>query len=309
MIVDLKPFPILFYIFLLAILGYLALPSYRVLLHQIRQWMDKQNENLLGLIFAILCGVLAMIAITGGHNYGDDYTAYIAQAMALSDGNLQTWYESNHWIISHSIAGLGPDVYPWGFPLMLIPLYKLFGVNFLAFKCLIGLCFALATFYIYKLYAAHISQSMAVILMLISGLNRAINKAVDEVTSNIPSLFFTFLTIYVIDRYVRLGKRNTKNAILIGLLCFFLVELRQANITILLALFIVDLLYLFQLLKKRKSLTKEAFGKEIRIGVTPYVVFLVGFVLFRLLFLNAGNTYGSYYNFSLSFMIRNCIYY
>ncbi|HEY8092323.1 MAG TPA: hypothetical protein VID93_01020, partial [Acidimicrobiales bacterium] len=88
--------------------------------------------------FVVLLGatlVLCLFLLRPGHDWGDDFALYIHQAKALAQGNVHALYEQNRFTVEQSAwHTFSPYTYGWGFPLLLAPLYALFGISFTAFK-------------------------------------------------------------------------------------------------------------------------------------------------------------------------------
>src|SRR5580692_1060 len=77
---------------------------------------------------------LALLCIHKGHNWGDDFAQYIEQARAISSHSLDSYLQTNRYAMDHSDSASGPYLCPNGFPLLIAPVYRLFGLNLVAFK-------------------------------------------------------------------------------------------------------------------------------------------------------------------------------
>src|SRR5574342_64459 len=82
--------------------------------------------------------LLGSSVLTRGHVWGDDFAAYIGQAQSILGGEMDRFVARNGFTVSESSreAGhqMGPAAYPWGFPLLLVPVYALTGLSPLALK-------------------------------------------------------------------------------------------------------------------------------------------------------------------------------
>src|ERR1043166_7636509 len=87
---------------------------------------------------AVVVGVFYLATIRAGHHWGDDFAQYIQQARNIAAGepNASTGYIYN----PHNPV-VGPRAYPPGFPLLLAPVVKIFGLDFRPMKVLVILCF------------------------------------------------------------------------------------------------------------------------------------------------------------------------
>ena len=118
---------------------------------KIIQHLKEKKELFLILISVIFC----LGVIDDNHNWGGDFALYIEQARALVEGTTKALWEENRWAMT-PIPDYGPDLAPIGFPLLLAPVYAVFGLNFIAFKVYLALFFILACFFSYQLFVEHL---------------------------------------------------------------------------------------------------------------------------------------------------------
>src|SRR5690349_19487285 len=95
------------------------------------QFANKENENiavkrywLKYLIAALICLPVFVINIKHSHDWGDDFAQYIHQAKNITTGTSQ---QQTGYIYIPEFLHLGPPTYPVGFPLLLAPVYAMFG--------------------------------------------------------------------------------------------------------------------------------------------------------------------------------------
>jgi 4-amino-4-deoxy-L-arabinose transferase-like glycosyltransferase len=184
------------------------------------------------LIFIILASlVIGASTLTRGHEWGDDFAAYIMQAQSILDGNTHEFIERNTFTIFESDFQIGPVAYPWGYPIVLIPSLLLKGLHHLTLK-LPGLFF-FAAFLIcfYLLTRDRLSQTERLILVSLFAFNPILTKHLDYIMSDIPFLFSVFLTLLLIERLST--KSDIQKHVIIGLSVFFAFFLRTTGIIIL----------------------------------------------------------------------------
>ena len=75
------------------------------------------------IFFLILSALMQILTWSTGHNWGGDFSAYIMQAISLTDSTVQEFIEQNSFTVYESSSNLGPVTYPWGFSLLLSPLF------------------------------------------------------------------------------------------------------------------------------------------------------------------------------------------
>ena len=84
-------------------------------------------------VLAIVVGALAALMYAthrSGHWWGDDWALYIRQAEGLLTGTPTACLQENEFTVTMSRGSeFSPPLYPWGFPLMLVPFIAAFGVR------------------------------------------------------------------------------------------------------------------------------------------------------------------------------------
>ncbi len=87
-----------------------------------------------------ITGLMLLVTITNlsvsnkSHAWGDDFAMYLSQMQSLSDGTLNQLEEQQKFLEANTSVIIGPMWYPWGYPIVLIPIYKLFGMDIEVFK-------------------------------------------------------------------------------------------------------------------------------------------------------------------------------
>jgi hypothetical protein len=86
------------------------------------------------LLMIVLSLVIGASTLRRGHEWGDDWAWYILQAKSIWDGTTDEFMEQSAFTNYQSTTHLGPLAYPWGYPLILTPVYAIKGINPLALK-------------------------------------------------------------------------------------------------------------------------------------------------------------------------------
>lgn len=135
-----------------------------------------------------------------GHDWGGDFSAYIMQARAIIDGTIPEFLRENEFTIHHSIPAMGPVAYPWGFPLLLSPVYAVFGVDWNALKA-VGLL-SYAGFLIVLLYGWRqwLGVYQRLLLLGVFVFNPSLLRATDQILSDIPFLFLATCCLVVLGK-------------------------------------------------------------------------------------------------------------
>lgn len=148
---------------------------------------------LLYLMLAILCLPLFFLNISDKHGWGDDHAQYIKEAMNIAEG--KRYYQSDY-VFNHLNPDYGPPQYPPGFPLLLAPVVKIWGlsythmIGFIAFmlSCLVFILFD----YFRKYTGSIVSAACLSLLCVYSG---GVLELKAHVLSDIPCWVFTALYI------------------------------------------------------------------------------------------------------------------
>lgn len=204
--------------------------------------------NILIAIFVIMLGILYLTKIGEGHNWGDDFSMYIRHAKNIAEG---IDYKNTGYIYD-PLNPIGPKTCPPIFPLLLTPVYVWFGLNLLAMKVEIILFFTLSLFMIYLALRDELSSSYLVMIIAAIGFNYYFLNFVDNILSDIPFMFFMYLSLFFITKIYhsnKLWKPGILYAVLLGLLIYFAYGTRGIGILLMPSLIIYDLI-------KFKKITK-----------------------------------------------------
>jgi hypothetical protein len=146
--------------------------------------------------------VLAMATLHRGTHWGDDFAAYLMQAISLVNGDVPTYIEQNTFSMSQSTWDIGPVVYPWGYPFLLAPVYAIFGLNLMAFKSISIILYLLFLICFYCLIEQKLETSDSLFLVAIFAFSPVMLSFPNYLMADIPFLLFSTLALYLIERVV-----------------------------------------------------------------------------------------------------------
>jgi hypothetical protein len=229
----------------------------------------------------IFSGILIFFTLENGHKPGGDFAVYIEQSQALISGESQDLYEANQFAMDYSDRHIGPYLYPVGFPLMLMPLTWLFGMNFIAYKLLLLLFFLLTGAMTYMLFYARFPRKIwALMIVAFLMFNYYFIAYLDFVLSDIPFLFFSLLAIFFLEQYRK--SNNPWLQALIGVIIAIAFMIRTTGITLLITLWVMHLYDDWGMLSRKKL--KYLLTNWFRL--IPYVLFVVGLILNRMFYIH-----------------------
>lgn len=171
-------------------------------------------------VLAFIACVLSMLMLYNGHNWGGDFSQYIAQSIALIDNSIDSQIANNTWIIQNSFDGLGPYIYPWGTSLLLAPIYKIFGFDLIAFKVLFCVLYGIFVGIFFYVCRQFVDIKFCIIATMLFALNPLFLNFNNNIISDIPFMLFSFISAFYLSKLLNYdfadigGGGKTSNIIL-----------------------------------------------------------------------------------------------
>ncbi len=241
------------------------------------------------ILFVILLISLVIGACTlrRGHEWGDDFAWYILQAQSILNGTTDEFMQTSAFTNNESTTYVGPLAYPWGYPLILTPAYAMKGINPLALKIPALFFFVGFLVCLYLLLKARLTEAESLLLVGLFAFNPLLLQFLDQILSDIPFLFFSTLSLWLITKK---GRRSTQRNILIGAAIFLVTFLRATGILLLVCFLIVEF---FRLLANRRDwrVVKQIVLDSLIVCVS----FILLWILNSILFPSGGDSYLSQY--------------
>lgn len=147
-------------------------------------------------VLVILVATFYLATLRKGHDWGGDFALYIMHAKNLVEGRP---YAETGYIYNPSWP-LEPRTYPPGFPLLLAPVYRIFGLNLTAMKVENILIFNASLVLITFLFWRSLSFYQLLILITLIGFSPPLWDSKDQVMSDIPFLCFSILSLLLLQR-------------------------------------------------------------------------------------------------------------
>ena len=244
------------------------------------------HNKFLSLIILISL-VIGACTLTRGHQWGDDFAWYILQAKSIVNGTTDEFMEQSAFTNYQSTTHLGPLAYPWGYPLILAPVYAIKGISPLALKLPALFFYAGFLVCLYFLAKDRLTRTESLLIVSLFAFNPLLLQFLDQILSDIPFLFFSTLALMLMTRE---DKRGIAHYTLIGASIFFTTILRVTGILLLGCFLIVEF---FKLLNNRQDRT-TVIG-IIQNSFVVCFVFALFWILNTLLFPSGGESYFSQY--------------
>jgi len=160
-----------------------------------------------------LVGLVSILSLRQGHDWGDDFAHYILLARNVAQG---IHYTDNGYIYNPSSWRYAPKAYSPVFPLLLAPVYRIFGLNLIAMKIEVILFFLLFLIVYAAVFRNQLPFRYLFFAIIVLGMNPYFCKFKNQILSDIPFLFFCYLSFLAIIRLDR-HKQRDLYAVLAGL--------------------------------------------------------------------------------------------
>ena len=187
-----------------------------------------KNRFSIYLLLPVFCIPLFFLNIYDVHSWGDDFAQYIREALNIATG--KPYYLSNY-IYNPYNPTYAPPQYPPGFPFMLAPIVKIWGVSIRAmcyFNSLIASFLLIALFRFFRGYAGVVSALCLAVIFSYSGFMIDLKR---NILSDASCLLF--ITLYFTARR---GKSfGPKKLVILVLLIVAAIQVRSQAILILFA--------------------------------------------------------------------------
>jgi hypothetical protein len=241
------------------------------------------------LLIAVL-GVFYFCTLRQGEAWGDDFAMYIMQARNIASGD---WTPPTGYIYNAHTARIGPPAYPPLFPLMLSPVYRIWGLNLTPMKVEVDLCFLAGLYLVFRFLSRYAPFPVLTVIVALLGLSPYFWEIKESVVSDFPFFFFSFLTLCVISACDRSGWKSTPAACAAAACVYLSFATRVAGVVFLPCL-------LFSSMPQRSEVRRKA------LFATVASVLLIGVHSF--VFRSLGG-YVSQSNLSWSGLVRNLVAY
>lgn len=243
-------------------------------------------QNRLLLIIVLIALVVGSSLLTRGHIWGDDFASYIMQAQSILNGTTDEFVQHNSFTIFESSSQVGPVAYPWGYPLILTPAYALKGNHPLALKLPGVLFYAGFLVCLYMLMNLRLTHTDSLLITGLFAVNPLLLGFLDYIGSDIPFLFFSTLTLWLM---LRNGNNGAKEFVAIGCAAAFAFFIRTTGFLLLVSFFA------WQVIELWRNRTETSIKNKLSNIVRSSIAFGALWFVFTLLFPSGGEAYLAQY--------------
>ena len=272
-------------------------------------------------IILIISFFLQLLHYHEGQNWNaaNDYAGYLMQAISITEGKINDFLSFNESIVSQSSFPIAPVAYPWGFPIILSFLYKLFGLNILVIKLSIFIFYAGFLTILWFFFKDELDIKERLILVSLFAFNPFFLEFGNHILSDIPFLFFSTLTIFTIYKFNKEENPQNKTLYIVTLtLCFFISSSLRSHGLLLPILYLILIIFFvlkkyapkFILLKKLIFFKNFSVRKDIFALLLPVFFFMLLIYFFSLSFPTRQSIQVSIFqNIDIKTFLLNCLYY
>lgn len=208
---------------------------------------------------------LFFIGKHGWHDWEGDFAQYIHQVKNIWEG---VPISENHYVYNPDLPFLAPPTYPVGFSLLLIPVYALFGNSMVAFQIYITAILVGSMFLFFELIRKQTAFLSAFLIVLFLAFNHWVLEFKQSIVSDIPLLFFFLLILLLYSKNREL--LSLKKSLLIGTLIGFAILIKNIAASLLLMIFLDQLVSLFQ-----RKFSRSWLINNILLGSSTLFIYLV----------------------------------
>lgn len=160
----------------------------------------------------VFLGGIHLATLRDGQEWGDDFSLYVAHARNICDGRS---YADTGYVYNPRYPILSPRTYPPVFPLLLVPVYAVFGMNLAAMKVFLALLFTLLLGVLALVYRNRLPLSISLACLSLFALNPYVWQHKDRLLSEIPFMLFAYLALLLGEK--ALTAERSKMRLLWGL--------------------------------------------------------------------------------------------
>lgn len=224
-----------------------------------------------GLAVLVLLLPLCFVGIRTHHDWGDDFAQYINQAKCIRIGEPAS---ETGYIYNTNNPMLGPAAYPGGFPLLLSPVYVLFGNNIAVFNIYISLWLVFAGLIWYLVLRKYHNELTSVLVVVLIAWHPWVLEFKAEIMSEIPFMALTGLLLLMYQRgFMQYNKPKAKQsfvkALSMGIVAGLLLAIRLPGLAIIAAIFAYDFW---------ANINNNEIIKKPGIYANAVIVLIVGFI-------------------------------
>ncbi|MHB1425389.1 MAG: hypothetical protein ACYC3I_19640 [Gemmataceae bacterium] len=229
--------------------------------------MTRKTLLLIALLGAI--GGIHLATLREGQEWGDDFGLYVAHARNLAEGRS---YADTGYVYNPANSVLSPRTYPPIFPLLLAPIYLVFGMNLTAMKVFVVLLFLAMLGVLGLLFQRRAPFPYVLGCLTLFALNPYVWQHKDRLLSETPFMLFAYLSLLWAEKaQEETGRRRAAIwGLLAGMAAYLAFGTRTVGIVLVPSVLLSDWLW-----RRRLSTATASFAAAFLAGVAAQKCLLV----------------------------------
>lgn len=251
-------------------------------------WLTAKRASAIALTVLVL--VAAYVAVhlhRRGHTTGDDFALYLRQARSLFEGNVAQVITDNRLLWQHSVA-VTPQMYPWGFAVLLSPFVRVFGLDFGRLKLVEVACLCVWLVLFHGIVRRRAGRVVAIAITAVFATAPTYLAQTDQLLTEFPHMVAIAVVIWWLDRVMlrhRLTDAPTGDLVILALLVVAAYNVRRESIVLVAVIAVAQLVDVLGLRSRalergrpspwRRGVNPLALIPWRRLAI-PYLTFVVG---------------------------------
>ena len=236
------------------------------------------HAHLLGLSLMVV--VVAVSLHRRGIGWGDDWSLYLRQGESLYEGNIGQVIGDNHFNVDNAARpAFSPYVYPWGFPILMAPMLRLFGHDWAMLKMVGVVALVVFVWAFHAVVRARLDRWVAFAVVAVIATSMPYLGHTGFILSELPYMASAAIALWYLDRVRRNGPLHVAprgELITLGLLAVWVFNIRREGLAMIAAIVAAGA---FDLWPERRAVRAINWRR----AFTPLVTFVVGVIGFQLL--------------------------
>jgi hypothetical protein len=194
-------------------------------------WAMVRNTILTVGTIAVLGGI-HLATLRAGHEWGDDFSLYVAHARNLAEGRP---YADTGYVYNPQNAVVSPRSYPPIFPLLLAPVYHFFGLDLTIMKAFEVLLFMVVLGVLAVVFRQRLPLPYALVCLVLFALNPYVWQHKDRLLSETPFMLFAYLALLLAEKGLEADgsrRRSLAWGLLAGLVAYLAFGTRTVGVVL-----------------------------------------------------------------------------
>ncbi len=232
-------------------------------------------------IVVVVGAILAVLLHRNGHNQGDDFALYLRQARSIFDGDTAQVVADNRFAVLNSDNGFSPIAYPWGFPLLLSPFVKQWGLDYDRLKLVEVACFCAWIVLVHGVVRRRLGRGVAIAVAAVLATAPMLLAHTDQLLSEYPHAMVLGVWVWWLDRVLRKGPligASRGQLVWVGVIGAAAYNVRRESVILIGVILIVQLVELVVARRARPPAPVPWLTVA-----TPHLAFIGSIIFFQLL--------------------------